>query len=70
MFTQPAQSPDTNIIDLAIFPFISKRYNQKQKYEVVNYLDQLAANARKTWNTFPVDVLTKAWATKTNVLKP
>ena len=48
---------------------MSKRFNKKQKYEVANDLDQLAANARKTWNTSPVDVLTKTWATKTNVLK-
>ena len=48
---------------------MSKRFNKKQKYEVVNDLDHLAANARKTWNNFPVDVLTEAWVTKTNVLK-
>ena len=61
--------PDTNINDLAIFPSMSRRFNKLQKHEVVSDLDQLAANARQTWNNFPTDVLTKAWSTKTNVLK-
>jgi hypothetical protein len=69
VFTQPAQSPDTNINDLAIFPSMSKRFNKKQKHEVINDLDRIAANARQTWEDFPSDVLTKAWATKTDVLK-
>jgi hypothetical protein len=69
VFTQPAQSPDTNINDLAIFPSMSKRFNILQKHSVVNDLDRLAVNARKTWVDFPTDVLTKAWSTKTNVLK-
>jgi DNA polymerase/3'-5' exonuclease PolX len=69
VFTQPAQSPDTNINDLAIFPSMSKHFNTKQKHEVISDLDRLAVNARKTWDEFPVDVLTKAWATKTLVLK-
>ena len=43
VFTQPAKSPDTNINDLAIFPSMSKRFNKKQKHEVVNDLDRLAA---------------------------
>jgi hypothetical protein len=67
--TQPAQSPDTNINDLAIFSSMSKRVNTKQKFEEINDLDRLAANARKVWHEFPTDVLTKAWATKTEVLK-
>ena len=69
VFTQPAQSPDTNINDLAIFPSMSKRFNKKQKHEVISNLDRLAANARRAWNELPTDVLAKAWATKTNVLK-
>jgi hypothetical protein len=69
VFTQPAQSPDTNINDLAIFPSMSRRFNKLQKHEVVSDLDRLAANARQTWDDFPTDVLTKAWSTKTNVLK-
>jgi hypothetical protein len=69
VFRQPAQSPDTNINDLAIFPSMSKRFNKRQKHEKVNDLDRIAANARKTWKDFPIDMLTKAWATKTNVLK-
>ena len=69
VFTQPAKSPDTNIKDLAIFPSMSKRFNKKQKHEVVNDLDRLAANAVDTWKNFPTDVLTKAWATKTNIVK-
>ena len=67
--TQPAQSPETNINDLAIFPSMSRSFNNKQKHEVINDLDRLAANARQTWKQFPTDVLTKAWTTKTNVLK-
>jgi hypothetical protein len=69
VLTQPAQSPDTNINDLAIFPSMSRRFNKLQKHEKVSDLDRLAANARQTWNDFPADVLTKAWSTKTNVLK-
>ena len=69
MLTQPAQSPDTIINDLAIFPSMSKRFNKKQKYEKISDLDRLANNARNTWHNFPTEVLTKAWGTKTNVLK-
>ena len=67
--TQPAQSPCTNINDLAIFPSMSRRFQKKQKHEVINDLNKLAKNARKTWKEFPTDVLTKAWKTKTNVLR-
>ena len=69
VFTQPAQSPDTNINDLAIFPSMSRRFNKLQKHEKVNDLNRLTGNAQQTWNDFPTDVLTKAWTTKTNVLK-
>ena len=69
VFTQPAQSPDTNINDLAVFPSMSKRFNKKQKHDVVSNLDQIAANAQRTWKAFPTDVLTKAWGTKENVLR-
>ena len=48
---------------------MSRSFNNKQKHEVINDLDRLAANARQTWKQFPTDVLTKAWTTKTNVLK-
>ena len=68
VFTQPSQSPDTNINDLAIFPSMSRRFNKLQKHESVSDFDRLAANAQKTWNDFPTDVLAKAWATKTNEL--
>ena len=54
---------------LAIFLSMSKLFNKNQKHDVISDLDQLAVNARKTWNNFPIEVLTKAWATKTNVLK-
>ena len=47
---------------------MSKRFNKKPKYEVVNNLDCLAAHARSTWKAFRTDVLTKAWTTKTNML--
>jgi hypothetical protein len=48
---------------------MSQRFNKQQKHEVISDLDRLAANARKTWKDFPIDVLAKAWVTKTNVLK-
>ena len=48
---------------------MSRRFNKKQKFEKNNNLEQLAKNAVTTWQDFPTDVLTKAWATKTNVLK-
>jgi hypothetical protein len=69
VFTQPAQSPDTNINDIAIFPSMSTRFTTRQKHEVVSDLDRLGKNARQTWNDLPTDALTKAWTTKTNVLK-
>jgi hypothetical protein len=69
VFTQPAQSPDTNINDLAVFPAMSKRFLKKQKHEKIGDLDRLAANARQTWEDMPSSLLTKAWATKTNVMK-
>jgi hypothetical protein len=68
VFNQEAQSPCTNINDLAIFPSMSRRFNKKQKHENVHDKEQLAKNAMKTWREFPPDVLTKAWATKTAVL--
>ena len=52
-FTQPAKSPDTNINDLTIFPSMSKRFHKKQKHEVVNDLDRLAAIAVDTWKNSP-----------------
>ena len=57
VFTQPAQSSDTNTHDLVKFPAISKRFNKKQKFEKINDLEQLVANAVQTWNEFPTDVL-------------
>ena len=69
VITQPAQSPDTNINDLCVFPSMSKFFNRKQKFESVNDLDQIAANARSTWAEMPASKLTKAFETKTKVLK-
>ena len=45
VFTQPVQSPDTNINDLAIFPSMSRRFNKLQKHEKVNDLNRLTGNA-------------------------
>ena len=47
-----------------------KRFNKKQKYEVVNNLERLAANALSTWKNFPTDVLTKAWAPRQTCSRP
>jgi hypothetical protein len=67
VFTQAAQSPDTNINDLCVFPAMSRRFYKKQKHESISDLEQLAKNAKKTWKQFPEDELTKSWATKTLV---
>ena len=69
VFTQPAQSPDSNINDLCVFPAMSRRFYKKQKHESISDLEKLAKNAKKTWIEFPEDVLTKSWATKTLVCK-
>jgi hypothetical protein len=69
VFNQEAQSPCTNINDLAMFPSMSRRFNKKQKHGKINDSVQIAKNAEKTWKEFPSGVLAKAFETKTNVLK-
>ncbi len=65
---QPGQSPDTNILDLAVFPSLHKRLGSTQKRARPKDLEQLWQNVAKQVTEFPSDVLERAWQLKGQVL--
>ena len=66
---QPPKSPDTNVLDLAVFPSLSKRVAKKNKYESLSDLDALWRNIQKAIQEYPADTLESAFDTKVEVLR-
>ena len=68
--TQPAQSPDTNICDLAFFS-ASQAAVQKRRREQGHAfdVDKLEDDVEKVFNQYPVESLCKMWNTKARVLQ-
>jgi len=61
---QPAMSPDTNVLDLCLFPSLSAICSKKR------YLgrESIARAAKRAFRDYPVETLTRAWDMKTRVL--
>ena len=66
---QPPKSPDTNLLDLAIFPSMSRRVAQLQKGCDIGDKETLSKNVQKVVDSYPPDTLMKAWETKRNVMQ-
>ena len=58
--TQPAQSPDLNILDLGFFAALKARCN-KLKVRARN-IDELLDKVRIAYQNYPSDALDKIWA--------
>ena len=67
--TQPAQSYDTNINDLAFFSAHNCRFNKVQKLASVDDLNLLKKNVLDTYWAFPAATLEKMWKTKIAILQ-
>ena len=68
MLTQPAQSYDTNVNDLAFFSSHAARFNRLQKHHDFGNLDKLAETVEKTFYETDPATLEKCFQTKTRVL--
>ena len=66
---QPAQSPDLNVLDLAVFPSLSKRVGKVQKSAGVYDKEQLWKNVHTQVFSYSSDLLTRAFDTKQKVIK-
>jgi hypothetical protein len=62
--TQPANSPDTNTLDLAFFRAIQSLQYQKRAQN----LDELIANVEEAYAELPLDVCRHVWSTAQIVL--
>lgn len=60
MLTQPAQSPDLNILDLAIFASLKRQ--QDIAVGRPGTIDQLIKKIEKVWKDYPSNSITKAYA--------
>ena len=67
--TQPAQSPDTNINDLAFFSAHAAAFNRKQKFESIGDIEALVRNVHTTYDSFPASTLERCWLMKSAVIK-
>ena len=68
MLTQPAQSYDTNVNDLAFFSSHAARFNRLQKHHDFGDLDKLAETVKKTFYETDPATLERCFQTKTRVL--
>ena len=63
---QPPQSPDTNVLDLAVFPSLSRRVDKLNRNRLS--VDGLMKCVNKAWRDMPADVLRGAFASRKRVL--
>ena len=68
MVTQPANSYDTNVNDLAFFSANAKLFNRRQKLCSVDDMDALLRNAQDAYWGFDPYKLERIWKMKTKVL--
>jgi hypothetical protein len=66
--TQPAQSPDCNINDLAFFSAHAAAFNKKQKFASLGDMETLVSNVKETYNAFPYETLERCWLMKSKVM--
>ncbi len=66
---QPAQSPDCNVLDLAIFASLGKRVWAEHKHKHSLDLNILWSTVEKIVNQFPSDVLSRGYDLKSKVLR-
>ena len=67
--TQPAQSPDCNINDLAFFSGHAAAFNKKQKFESLGDMAALVKNVHETYAAFPAEKIERCWQMKTQVMR-
>ncbi len=66
MLLQPAQSPDTNALDLGFFKSMLCRLQRSSKGKSIG---ALLKNSRKIWKKYPEEILEKIFVLKTKVLE-
>jgi hypothetical protein len=62
---QPAQSPDTNILDLGFFASLQ---TASWKIKRAGTLDQLIVNCQQAWNSYDPAVLSRIWTSHQAVM--
>lgn len=69
MITQPAQSPDLNICDLAFFRALSAAVRKARRGNRSFNIDQLVQDVLEAFHAYEPAHLEKMWQTKTSVMK-
>ena len=69
LLPQPPQSPDLNVLDLAVFPSLSSRVGKAQRTCGAYDKQTLWENVKREARTLAGDVLTRAFDTKQRVIK-
>jgi hypothetical protein len=67
LVSQPAQSPDTHVLDFATFPSFGRRVGKAQKHESLTDLDTLWKNIKQIIEEIHGYVRTRGLDTKTRV---
>eukprot|EP01052_Picozoa_sp_SAG31_P031932 SAG31_NODE_3444_length_4259_cov_5.231250_3_plen_206_part_00 len=67
--TQPAQSYDSNVNDLAFFSAHNKRFHRLQKLQTVDDMVALVKNVQDAYNSFSPITLERMWRMKIKVLE-
>lgn len=69
VYTQPANSPDTNTLDLCLFRSWASRNHRRQKFARAGDKPALDDNVRNSWAEYPADKIEKAYQNKSLVLQ-
>ena len=65
---QPAQSPDTNVNDLAVYRSLESQVRKNQRGESVMDKERLVSSVTAAWRNCSPDILEKSFTMKTKVL--
>jgi len=68
---QPGNSPDTNVLDLAVFRALSVRVHEKQRERRAGFYDQdgLWTAMTQAWKELPADAIERAWVDRELALR-
>jgi hypothetical protein len=67
--TQPAQSPDTNCLDLGFFRSIQNAVNVMQRQEHFNNVSALCEHVNQCWRDYPAEKITRIFEVKTRIMQ-
>ena len=61
VITQPAQSPDLNINDLAFFRALGCAVRKRRRGNMGYDVDALAVDVKEAWMDYPEDKISRMW---------